>query len=89
MWEDECNKNGGKFSIKVKKDFTTIIWEELVYFHLIFKILLFIGGTLPDKIKEEVNGIVVSVRREFNIIQIWFRNYKDNAALYDLEYIFC
>lgn len=31
MWEDESNKNGGKFSIKVKKDYTTIIWEELVY----------------------------------------------------------
>jgi len=30
MWEDDGNKNGGKFSVKVKKDFTTIIWEELV-----------------------------------------------------------
>ena len=93
MWEDEGNKNGGKFSVKVKKDFTTIIWEELVNitkYNIIInlsQILLFIGGTLPDNIKEEVNGIVVSVRREFNIIQVWFRNYKENAVLYDLEYI--
>jgi len=30
MWEDDGNKNGGKFSLKLKKDYTTIIWEELV-----------------------------------------------------------
>ena len=34
MWEDEGNKSGGKFSLKVKKDFTTIIWEELVKYNL-------------------------------------------------------
>ena len=30
MWEDENNKNGGKLSFKLKKNFTTIIWEEMV-----------------------------------------------------------
>jgi translation initiation factor 4E len=30
MWEDEFNKRGGKFSFKLKKDYTTIIWEEIV-----------------------------------------------------------
>ena len=49
------------------------------------QILLFIGGTLPENIKSELNGIVVSVRKEFNIIQIWFRNYRDNGLLFDLE----
>ena len=27
IWEDENNKNGGKATIKLRKDFTTIIWE--------------------------------------------------------------
>ena len=37
MWEDECNKSGGKLSFKLKKDFTTIIWEEMVYSFFIFR----------------------------------------------------
>jgi translation initiation factor 4E len=76
MWEDEGNKAGGKLSIKLKKDYTTIIWEELI--------LALIGGVLPENIKEEISGIVISVRKEFNILQIWFRNYQTNIIT-DLE----
>jgi len=71
MWEDEGNKNGGKFSIKLKKDYTTIIWEEIV--------LALIGGILPQIVKEEINGVVVSIRKEFNILQLWFKNYSPNV----------
>jgi translation initiation factor 4E len=68
MWEDDGNKNGGKISVKLKKDYTTIIWEEIV--------LALIGGVLPQLIKDEVNGVVVSIRKEYNILQLWFRNYN-------------
>ena len=68
MWEDENNKNGGKISIKLRKDFTTIIWEEMIF--------ALIGGVLPKEVKDELNGIVVSSRKEFNVLQIWFRNYS-------------
>ena len=71
MWEDEGNKNGGKISIKLKKDYTTIIWEEIV--------LALIGGMLPQIVKEEINGVVVSIRKEFNILQLWFKNYSPNV----------
>ena len=71
MWEDEGNKNGGKFSIKLKKDYTTIIWEEIV--------LALIGGILPQIVKDEINGVVVSIRKEFNILQLWFKNYSPNV----------
>ena len=71
MWEDEGNKNGGKISIKLKKDYTTIIWEEIV--------LALIGGILPQIVKEEINGVVVSIRKEFNILQLWFKNYSPNV----------
>ena len=39
MWEDENNKNGGRISIKLRKDYTTIIWEEMIF--------ALIGGILP------------------------------------------
>ena len=76
MWEDENNKNGGKISIKLRKDYTTIIWEEMIF--------ALIGGVLPKEIKDELNGIVVSSRKEFNVLQIWFRNYNSNITA-DIE----
>jgi translation initiation factor 4E len=76
MWEDDGNKAGGKISIKLKKDYTTIIWEELI--------LALIGGVLPSNVKEEISGIVISVRKEFNILQIWFGNYQNNIIT-DIE----
>ena len=71
MWEDDGNKAGGKISIKLKKDYTTIIWEEII--------LALIGGVFPQNVKEEISGVVVSVRKEFNLLQIWFKNYTPNV----------
>ena len=76
MWEDENNKNGGRFSIKLKHGYTTIIWEEMIF--------ALIGGILPKEMKEQINGIVVTSRREFNTLQIWFKNY-DEKITEDLE----
>ena len=75
MWEDEANKNGGKLTLKLRKKYTTIIWEEMI--------LAFIGGIFSDKMKEEINGIVFISKKEFNTLQIWFKTYekKINAEL--------
>ena len=70
MWEDENNKNGGRISIKLCKDYTTIIWEEMIF--------ALIGGILPQEMKDEINGIVVTSRKEFNTLQIWFKTYKED-----------
>ena len=69
MWEDEYNKNGGKISIKLRKDYTTIIWEEMIF--------ALIGGILPQEMKDEINGIVVTSKKEFNTLQIWFKTFED------------
>ena len=69
MWEDENNKNGGRFSIKLKHGYTTIIWEEMIF--------ALIGGILPKEMKDEINGIVVTSRKEFNTLQIWFKTYEE------------
>ena len=76
MWEDENNKNGGKISIKLRKDFTTIIWEEMIF--------TLIGGILPKEMKDEINGIIVTTKRDFNTLQIWFKTY-DEKITHDLE----
>jgi translation initiation factor 4E len=67
MWEDEYNKDGGRISIKLRKGYTTIIWEEMIF--------ALIGGVLPQDIKSEINGIVASSRKEFNVLQIWFKTF--------------
>lgn len=69
MWEDDNNKKGGKLTIKLNKEYTTIIWEELI--------LAMIGGILP--IKDEINGIVFTSKKEFNNLQIWFRDYNQKT----------
>ena len=72
LWEDENNKNGGRFSIKLKQGYTTIIWEEMIF--------TLIGGILPKEIKEEINGIVVTSKKEFNTLQIWFKTFDDKIT---------
>jgi hypothetical protein len=78
MWEDEENKNGGKIAFKVKKEYTTLIWEELV--------IAMIGGVFPDNLKEEISGIIVSIRKDHNVIQLWFKNYNQ-TYINEIEYI--
>ena len=70
LWEDESNEKGGRVSIKLKKDSSSLVWQEII--------LNFIGGNFNDKVKEEINGIVISIRKEFNFLQVWFKTYEKN-----------
>jgi translation initiation factor 4E len=69
MWEDEHNKNGGRMSFKLKKESTSLIWEELI--------LSFISNSFPEAITSRINGLTLTMRREFNFLQIWFTNYTE------------
>ena len=77
MWEDEANKQGGKLTISLKKDNANLVWEELT--------IAFIGGLFPEKIREELCGIVVSVRRELTYLQVWIRNSQDAEIIKEIE----
>ena len=70
LWEDESNEKGGRVSIKLKIDSSSLVWQEII--------LNFIGGNFNDKVKEEINGIVISIRKEFNFLQVWFKTYEKN-----------
>ena len=69
LWEDEGNKEGGRLSLRIKKEFSSLVWEELV--------LDMISGSFPKNVKDQLNGITISIRRDFNCLQIWFKNFKE------------
>lgn len=68
MWEDEYNTNGGKVSLKIRKEYSNLIWDEFVY--------RFIGNLFPIINNDELNGLVFSIKRDSNFIQVWFRSFN-------------
>ena len=56
MWEDEKNKNGGKIALKLRKDYSNLVWEELIF--------AFIGGYFAKEIKDEINGLVINCKKD-------------------------
>ena len=68
MWEDENNKNGGRISLKLRKEYSNLVWEELIF--------AFIGGYFNKEIKDEINGLVMNCKKDFNTLQIWTKNFN-------------
>lgn len=66
-WEDPLNINGGKVSIRLRKNYSSIIWEEFV--------LAVLGEIFPSNIQSEITGVVISIRKECNVLQLWFKDY--------------
>ncbi|KAL2887817.1 Eukaryotic translation initiation factor 4E type2 [Ceratocystis lukuohia] len=64
IWEDEENKKGGKWVVRLKKGVADRYWEDLLF--------ALIGDQFSDA-GEEVCGAVVSVRTGEDIISIWTR----------------
>ncbi|KAK4191674.1 translation initiation factor eIF 4e-like domain-containing protein [Podospora australis] len=64
IWEDDENKSGGKWVVRLKKGVADRYWENL---------LLAIIGDQFGEASEEVCGIVLSVRNGEDIISIWVR----------------
>lgn len=62
IWEDEENKKGGKWVVRLKKGVADRYWEDLM--------LALIGEQFGDA-GEEVCGAVMSVRNGEDIISIW------------------
>jgi len=77
MWEDDANKNGGKWVITIKgdKDLLDKIWDEVV--------LSMIGETLEVG-NNEICGAVVSKRKAGDKIAVWNRT-KDSDISRSIE----
>ena len=74
LWEDEKNKNGGCWSIKVTKDMASNIWELL-------SILLISEEILNNEQDSNfVNGLSICVKNNTSaIIKIWISNNSNNS----------
>lgn len=79
LWDDENNKDGGVFSIKILKANTFEAWRKVAA-----KVL---GETImKDKsLWENVNGISVSPKKHFCIIKIWMKNNMVKDAIHGLD----
>lgn len=64
MWEDEENKRGGKWIVRLKKGVSDRFWEDL---------LLAIVGDQFAEAGEEVCGVVLSVRSGEDVLNVWTR----------------
>ncbi|MCJ1330780.1 hypothetical protein MMC10_007467 [Thelotrema lepadinum] len=62
VWEDEENKRGGKFVVRLKKGVADRYWEDL---------LLAIVGDQFGEAGEEVTGAVLSVRSGEDVLSVW------------------
>jgi translation initiation factor 4E len=65
VWEDEANKKGGKWIIRLKKGVADRYWEDL---------LLGLIGDQFMEAGEEVCGAVLSVRSGEDVLSVWTRN---------------
>lgn len=64
-WEDPYNRNGGCISFKIPSRDIINEWNNLV--------LMIINEKLFET-HEEINGISISPKKEFNIIKLWIKN---------------
>ncbi|CAF9922697.1 hypothetical protein IMSHALPRED_005739 [Imshaugia aleurites] len=64
VWEDDENKRGGKWIIRLKKGVSDRYWEDL---------LLAIVGDQFAEAGEEVCGAVLSVRSGEDVLSVWTR----------------
>ncbi|KAH6664410.1 translation initiation factor eIF 4e-like domain-containing protein [Halenospora varia] len=62
VWEDDENKQGGKWIVRLKKGVADRYWEDLVF--------AIVGDQFADA-GEEVCGAVLSVRNGEDILSIW------------------
>ena len=76
-WEDPDNRNGGCLSFKIQSIKIIEEWNDLLLKCITNNIFL------TEDFYEEVNGISISPKKEFNIIKIWFKNSK-----FDYESVF-
>lgn len=64
IWEDEVNKKGGKWVVRMKKGVADRYWEDLL--------MALIGDQFGDA-GAEICGAVLSVRNGEDIMSIWTR----------------
>lgn len=79
-WEDPDNRKGCSISFKIPASKLHTEWNNFLE-----KVLT--EDILKDQSKiDEINGISISPKREFNILKIWLRNDTENYNDFIKEY---
>ncbi|XP_040205610.1 eukaryotic translation initiation factor 4E type 2 isoform X1 [Rana temporaria] len=72
MWEDDANKNGGKWIIRLRKGLASRCWENLI--------LAMLGEQFM--VGEEICGAVVSVRFQIPLLETGLDQLKNRKVKY-------
>ena len=56
----------------MRKEYSNLVWEELVF--------AFIGGYFAKEIKDEINGLVINCKKDFNTLQIWTKSFNEEVT---------
>jgi len=70
LWEDDANKNGGKWIVRLKKGLANRCWENLI--------LAILGEQFM--VGEEICGAVISVRFQEDLISVWNKTCSNQAV---------
>uniref|UniRef100_UPI003AAC6A44 eukaryotic translation initiation factor 4E type 2-like isoform X2 n=1 Tax=Centroberyx gerrardi TaxID=166262 RepID=UPI003AAC6A44 len=70
MWEDEANRSGGKWIIRLRKGLASRFWENII--------LAMLGEQFM--VGEEICGVVVSIRFQEDILSIWNKTSSDQTT---------
>ncbi|KAJ1964394.1 hypothetical protein IWQ62_002943 [Dispira parvispora] len=76
VWEDDVNKNGGKWIVRLKKGIASRYWESLI--------LAVIGDQFD--VGDDICGVVLSIRNSEDILSVWNKsaqNGKINLTIRD------
>ena len=73
-WEDPKNRLGSCLSFKVESNCIVDSWNILF--------LKFLTSNVLNEKNNEINGISITPKKEFNIIKLWFLN--DNKKYLEL-----
>lgn len=76
IWEDEVNRKGGKWVVRLKKGVADRYWEDLL--------LSLVGDQFGDA-GEDVCGAVLSMRNGEDILSIWTRT--DGGRVLKIRYV--
>ncbi|KXJ93284.1 translation initiation factor eIF 4e-like domain-containing protein [Microdochium bolleyi] len=74
VWEDDVNKQGGKWVVHLKKGVANRFWEETLF--------ACIGDQFGDD-RDEVCGVVLSVRNGEDTLSIWLR--QEGASTFKIR----
>ncbi|AWO97415.1 Phosphatidylinositol-4-5-bisphosphate 3-kinase catalytic subunit alpha [Scophthalmus maximus] len=70
MWEDDFNRSGGKWIIRLRKGLASRFWENII--------LAMVGEQFM--VGEEICGAVVSIRFQEDILSIWNKTSNDQTT---------